>query len=181
VTKVWRIEAFNPTSHDRRGFSCGIPTIDNYLKLTARKLVQANMVRLWVAVAKDHRVKGFYAINAHAVLADDMPAPIAKKTARHGYIPAAFIAMMGVDRECQGRGLGSILLADALARIARTADDIGISVVLLDVFDCGDPERIARRKVFYEAFGFRPLPSRPLRLFLPIATIAAAIERAEAG
>ena len=121
MATVWRIAAFDPAGHDRQAFSCGIPAIDNYLKLTARKLVQANMVRLWVALDDDSRVSGFYAINAHAVLAEDMPTTIARKAARHGYVPAAFIAMMGVDRKCQGRGLGSILLADALARIARTA------------------------------------------------------------
>ena len=60
---------------------------------------------------------------------------------------------------------------DALARIARASDEIGISVVMLDVFDCGDPERLQRRKALYQEFGFMPLPSAPLRLFLPIATV----------
>ncbi|WP_373053836.1 hypothetical protein [Thioalkalivibrio sp.] len=58
-----------------------------------------------------------------------------------------------------------------LTRIARASDAIGISVVMLDVFDCGDPERVRRRQALYEGFGFMPLPSRPLRLFLPIATV----------
>lgn len=60
---------------------------------------------------------------------------------------------------------------DALTRIARASDEIGISVVMLDVFDCGDPERVQWCKALYEGFGFVPLPSRPLRLFLPIATV----------
>jgi predicted N-acetyltransferase YhbS len=41
------------------------------------------------------------------------------------------------------------------------------------VFDCGNPEIVARRKAYYEAFGFTPLPDQPLRLFMPIQTVRA--------
>ena len=46
-----------------------------------------------------------------------------------------------------------------------------IAVVMLDVLDCGDPERVAQRKALYEAYGFMALPSNPLRMFLPLATV----------
>jgi hypothetical protein len=63
------------------------------------------------------------------------------------------------------------LPVNVLMRIARASDAIGISVVMLDVFGCGDPERVQRRKSLYEGFGFMPLPSSPLRLCLPITTV----------
>lgn len=69
--------------------------------------------------------------------------------------------------------MGGLLLVDALKRIARAANTLGIAVVMLDVLDCGDLERVARRKALYEGYGFQPLPSNPLRLFLPIATVKA--------
>jgi ribosomal protein S18 acetylase RimI-like enzyme len=78
--------------------------------------------------------------------------------------------MIGRDQRYRNRGFGSDLLVDALARITRASDEIGISVVMLDVFDCGDPARVQLRKALYEGFGFTPVPSRPLRLFLPTAT-----------
>jgi len=31
-----------------------------------------------------------------------------------------------------------------------------------------------RVKIFYERLGFRPFPSQPLRLFMPLATVAKA-------
>jgi hypothetical protein len=71
------------------------------------------------------------------------------------------------------RDMGGLLLVDALKRIARAANTLGIAVVMLDVLDCGDLERVARRKALYEGYGFQPLPSNPLRLFLPIATVKA--------
>ena len=80
----------------------------------------------------------------------------------------AVACLKGRENSCpEPRGLP----VNALMRIARASDAIGISVVMLDVFDCGDPERVQRRKSLYEGFGFMPLPSSTLRFFLPIATV----------
>ncbi|WP_228130516.1 hypothetical protein [Pseudovibrio exalbescens] len=43
---------------------------------------------------------------------------------------------------------------DALRRIASIADAIGVAVVMLDVLDYGDPDRVARRKTLYKSYGF---------------------------
>lgn len=167
------IQPFDPKTHDRTAFSCGVPQIDNYLKLTAKKGSKADVVRIWVVVDAEKRIVGFYGINMHAVNVKDMPAPYAKKAMKHGLLPAAFIAMVGVDEEQQGNGIGSALVADALSRIARAADEIGTCVVMLDVLDDGDAKAVDRRKTYYEEFGFIPLPDQPLRLFMPIGTARA--------
>jgi hypothetical protein len=79
--------------------------------------------------------------------------------------------MIGRDQRYSGAGFGADLLVDALRRIAEAADALGISVVLLDVLDCGDPQRTARRQALYASYGFQPLPSNPTRLFLPLKAI----------
>ena len=152
------IEPFDPARHDRAGFSCGVSAVDNFFKKTANKLAEAGNVRLFVMVSSDQALIGFYAINAHAVQG-------------HGSIPAAFIAMIGRDQRYSGGGFGGDLLVDALRRINQAADSLGIAVALLDVLDCGDPQRTARRKALYESYGFQPLPSNPTRLFLPLNAI----------
>ena len=152
------IEPFDPARHDRTGFSCGVAAVDNYFKKTANKLAEAGNVRLFVMVSAEQELIGFYAINAHAVDG-------------HGSIPAAFIAMIGRDQRYSGSGFGADLLVDALRRIAQAADSLGIAVALLDVLDCGDPHRTARRQALYESYGFQPLPSNPTRLFLPLNAI----------
>ena len=167
------IQPFDPEAHNRTAFSCGVPQIDNYLKLTAKKGSKADMVRVWVAIDDNSNIVGFYGINMHAVGVKDMPATYEKKAMKHGLLPAAFIAMIGVDKTRQGTGIGSALVADALSRIGRVSDDIGTCVVMLDVFDDGDSDAVARRKTYYEAFGFIPLPDQPLRLFMPIKTVRA--------
>ena len=79
--------------------------------------------------------------------------------------------MIGVDRRFQGVRYGGDLLVDCLTRLAGAADALGLAVVMLDVLDCGDPAQVARRRALYAGYGFAPLPSNGLRLFLPMATI----------
>ena len=165
------IEPFDPDKHPRSTFSCGIAQIDNYFQKTANKLAKADNVRFYVMVAPDGAVAGFYAINAHAVDYTALPPGFARTRPSHGHISAAYIAMIARDQRFRGGGYGGMLLVDALRRIAQAATAIGIAVVMLDVFDCGDPERVARRKALYGEFGFTPLASNPLRMYLPIATI----------
>jgi len=84
--------------------------------------------------------------------------------------------MIGVDQRFAGRGYGGGLLVDALKRIARAADTLRIAVVMLDVLDDGDAGLVARRKALYESYGFVPLPSNPLRLFLPLGAVRCLID-----
>ncbi len=165
------IEPFDPARHDRAGFNCGVAAVDNFFKRTANKLAEAGNVRLFVMVSADQALIGFYAINAHAVRYQDLPRTFARNRPGHGSIPAAFIAMIGRDQRYSGAGFGADLLVDALRRIVQAADSLGIAVALLDVLDCGDPHRTARRQALYESYGFQPLPSNPTRLFLPLNAI----------
>jgi hypothetical protein len=170
------IEPLDPAKHDRAAFSCGVfscgvETVDNFFRLTANKLAAAGNIRVFVMTTPEGGVIGFHAVNAHAVDYGDLPANDAKVRPRHGTIPAAYISMIGVGTRHSGHGCGGDLLADALARIAAAADSIGIAIVMLDILDDGDARLIARREALYESYGFQSLPSNPLRLFLPLATV----------
>ena len=165
------IEPFDAARHDRAGFSCGIVPVDNYFRKTANKLAKADNVRVYVMTAADGALIGFYALNAHAVDYQELPRQYARNRPGHGAIPAAYIAMIGRDRRYAGQGFGGDLLVDALRRIDRAAAALGIAVVMLDVLDCGDAARVARRQALYAAYGFMPLVSNPLRLFLPMKTV----------
>lgn len=168
---AYTIEPFDPEKHDRAAFSCGVEQVDNYFQKTANKLAKADNVRLYVMVDPAGTVIGFYALNAHAVHFTDLPAKFARTRPSHGNIPAAYISMIGRDQRFRGGGYGGDLLVDALRRIAVAADAIGVAVVMLDVLDCGDPDRVARRKTLYESYGFQSLAPNPLRMFLPVSVI----------
>jgi len=167
----YRIERFDPARHDRKAFSCGVERIDNFFRKTANKLARAGNVRVFVMTDDTGTVVGFYALNAHAVDYHDLPARFARTRPSHGSIPAAFLSMIAVDHRHAGKGLGGDLLADALLRIARVADDLGIALVVMDILDDGDATAVARRRALYERYGFTPLASDPLRMVLPVATI----------
>ena len=171
------IEPFDSSKHKREGFSCGVEGIDNYFYKTANKFAKADLVRFYVMAEPGGAVIGFHTVNAHSVAYEDLPGGSVRTQPRHGNIPAAYISMIGRHVNHRGKRYGSDLLVDALERIARAAAAIGIAVVVLDVFDCGDPEKVERRKALYASFGFAPLPSNDLRMFLPLKTVRALLAR----
>ncbi len=171
-TTRFSIAPLDPDKHDRAAFSCGVEAVDNFFKRTANKLSKADNLRVFVMTEDQGTVAGFYAINAHSVSFEDLPPQFARTRPGHGKIPAAYISMIGRDRRFAGSGIGADLLVDCLTRIYRISKDLGLAVVILDVLDDGDEKAVAKRKALYEAFGFAPMPSQPLRLFMPVATIA---------
>ena len=58
---------------------------------------------------------------------------------------------------------------DALHRTLRVAGNIGLYTLVVDAQD-------AAAAAFYQRYDFRPFASEPLRLFVPLATVAAAFE-----
>jgi ribosomal protein S18 acetylase RimI-like enzyme len=173
------IEHFDPARHDRTAFSCGIEQVDNFFKKTANKLVKADNLRVYVMVDSAGALIGFYAINAHKVDYTDLPSRYARNRPGHGAIPAIYISMIGVDLRHARQGYGGDLLADCLKRIARIGGELGVSVVMLDVLDDGNPKLVEKRKRLYAGYGFTPLPANDMRLFLPLATVEQLIAKEE--
>lgn len=165
------IEPFDPDKHDRKTVSCGVLQVDNLFKRTAHKLSRADNLRLFVMVGAANELSGFYALNAHSVDYENLPKKYAGTRPGHGRIPAVYISMIGVDERFSGHDYGGDLLVDALISIALVSAEIGFSVVILDVLDCGDTALVHRQKTLYESYGFTPLPSNPLRLFMPVKAI----------
>jgi hypothetical protein len=50
-------------------------------------------------------------------------------------IPVALIGKLAVDKRLHKRGLGGDLLVDAIMRIGRLADEIGIQSIVVDARD----------------------------------------------
>ena len=114
---------------------------------------------------------GFYAINAHAIGVADMPVDAAPRVPRSNLIPGVFLSHLAVDGRQQGKGLGRILLVDAMQQCQRAGQILGVRLMLLDVAaDAGESER-THLLSFYASIGFRPLPGRPERLFLSLSAL----------
>lgn len=165
------IEPFDPKKHDRTAFSCGIRQIDNFFQQTANRQEKADNLRTFVMVTPHGEVIGFYATNAHAVDYQDLPSKYARTRPGHGSIPAVYISMIGVDEKYQGKGEGGVLLTDCLERLYYASLSIGIAVVMLDVFDCGDSTLVQKRISLYQSYGFEQLTANELRMYIPMKTI----------
>jgi hypothetical protein len=59
------------------------------------------------------------------------------------------------------------------------SDELGVSVVMLDVLDDRNAELVDKRKRLYAGYGFTALPTNDMRLFLPLATVKQLIAESE--
>lgn len=151
------------TQHDRASFECGNEALDRYLKERANQDIRRGLARLFVATPADDPtcVLGFFTLSATAILAADLPSEAAKRLPRYP-IPAALIGRLAVDRDSAGRGLGGVLLMDAIEKAKIAARTVAITVIVVDPID--DTARS-----FYSAFGFRSLQGPQQRMFLTLA------------
>jgi ribosomal protein S18 acetylase RimI-like enzyme len=155
--------------HDRAGFSCGQPDLDAWFRLRASQDEKRNVARVFVAVDAELGIVGFYSLSSLSLTLEALPEEIARKLPRYDAIPAALIGRLARDERVRGRGIGELLLADAIHRILGAGRSVAVFAIVVDAKD----ERAAR---FYESFGFRAFPLQPRRLFLPTATATAALE-----
>ncbi len=158
-------------AHDRSRFTCGVESLDRYLKTQAGQDVRrkANAVFVLSRDAEPDRVLGYYTLCAMAISRGDAPEAARKHLPRYPLVSCTLIGRLAVARDQQGQGLGSILLADALQRAFDSADTVGSSMVIVDALD----EAAAG---FYAAYGFARLPDS-LRLVMPMRQAGRGTER----
>src|SRR5580704_8563485 len=104
--------------HDRAGFTCGVESLDRYLKTQAGQDVRRKANAVFVLSAEDapERVLGYYTLCATSISHGEAPEPARKHIPRYPLISCTLIGRLAIAKDRQGKGLGSILLADALQR-----------------------------------------------------------------
>jgi predicted GNAT family N-acyltransferase len=95
----------------------------------------------------------------------DLPDEQARKLPRYPSVPAALLGRLAVDSRERGQRIGEHILMDAMAKVLEQSATIATYALVVDAKD-------ARAASFYARYDFIALPSNPLRLFLPVATIA---------
>jgi len=161
VTSPFRLEPLSDT-HNRTIFRCGVEALDRYFREQATQDIRRRISNCFIVAERPTgEVAGFYTLAAASVSINELPAEITKRLPRYPVLPAIQVGRLAVDVRYQGRGVGSGLLADATLRSARS--EPAAFTLLVDAKD-------ATAAAFYRKFGFSPFASRPLTLFLPIAT-----------
>jgi GNAT superfamily N-acetyltransferase len=156
--------------HDRAVFDCGVDALDDYLRRFARQNHESGGAKTFVAVRAEAptRILGFYSISPGAVEFARVPGRLTRRLGRYE-VPVFRLARLAVDRAMQGRGLGGELLLAAGERALAVAAEVGGVALAIDAKD----EGAAR---WYARFGAEPLLDDPLKLLLPLATVARAVE-----
>ncbi len=148
--------AFEPLKkkHHRESFTSGEPALDDWFRKRALQDVKRNISRVFVAMDEDG-VAGFYSLSAFTI-------------ALANAIPAALIGRLARAERVRGKGIGELLLADAIKRVLAVDESMAIFAIVVD-------SKNESATKFYRSFGFSPFPDTPGRLFLLTATARAAI------
>jgi GNAT superfamily N-acetyltransferase len=145
--------------HDRQGFDCGRLELNNWLQQVARQHQDKGLSKTFVALREEAptRICGYYALTLAELENQHLPEAWRKKLPRR--IPGVRLGRLAIDKQYQRKGLGELLLVNALRRAHRIyteAGGIGLFVDALDKDAAG----------FYLNFGFEASPDNPLLLFL---------------
>lgn len=150
--------------HNRKDFDCGVEVLNDYLASFASQDVKRKVAAVFVFTAPEesNRVVGYYTLCATPVELSVLPDETVQRLPRYPQVPGILIGRLA--RDVGHPGLGRLLLADALSRCARSAQEIAAAVVVVDAKDKSTAD-------FYSRFGFVSLPKMKSRLFLPMETV----------
>jgi GNAT superfamily N-acetyltransferase len=145
--------------HDRQVFDCGRLELNNWLQQVSRQHQDKGLSKTFVAIREEAptRICGYYALTLAELENQHLPEAWRKKLPRR--IPGVRLGRLAIDKQYQRKGLGELLLVNALRRAHRIyteAGGIGLFVDALDKDAAG----------FYLNFGFEASPDNPLLLFL---------------
>lgn len=169
---TWREEPVSK-AHDRKGFDCGQPELNDYLARYARQAHESGAAKSYVAVdaADGTTVLGYYTLSPAQV--EFGLVPVAARPAGAGRHPVGGfrLARLAVSIAVQGRGLGGQLLIAAAQRCIRVSAQVGGTMLLIDAKD-------QRAAEWYRTYGALALPNTPLSLVLPYAVFTEALRLA---
>jgi len=151
--------------HEVAAFTCGVDSLDQWLKRRALPNQASGASRTFVA-CDGHRVLAYYALASSAIAMNAAPGRVRRNMPEP--IPVVVLGRLAIDRSLQGQGMGRALVKDAGQRIIQAADAIGIRGVLVHALT---PDA----KAFYERIGFEPSPLDPMTLLVTLADLKASL------
>jgi ribosomal protein S18 acetylase RimI-like enzyme len=152
-------------SHRRAAFDCGNDAVNDWLKARALQNQQKRLSTSKVLANADGIIAGFFTLATGQADFSELPAELVAKLPRRA-LPIAIVAWLGVGLEFHRQGIGTLLVAKALADCHAAGQIFNFVALVLDCID-------EQAKAFYQRFDFREIPGKPLRLFLPTATLDA--------
>jgi GNAT superfamily N-acetyltransferase len=157
-------ERYDPARHQVADFACGRESLDRWLVRYAGQGERRDATRTFVTADAEGVVRGYYTLLAGQIEHSEATESVREGLSRHFPIPVAILARLAVDGRQQGEGLGARLLADALERVCRAAQEVAVRAALVHAIDDDAAG-------FYERFGFRGLAAAPRTLMVTLAEL----------
>lgn len=151
--------------HNRTDFDCGKELLNFYLKYQAGQDVARKLSACFVLPDRStNRIQGYYTLSNNSIPLGSLPDHIRKKLPKTYFsIPATLLGRLAIDKDYQKRGIGKILLIDALKRSYEVSHEIGSFAVVVDPMD-------EEAEAFYEQYDFIKLPDSG-KMFIAIPTL----------
>lgn len=151
--------------HNKKDFDCGKELLNNYIHNQAGQDVKRKLAACFVLAEKDtHDIQGYYTLSSNSIPLSSFPESIQKKLPKsYTSIPATLLGRLAIDIKDQGKGIGKILLIDALKRSYESSIKIGSFAVVVDPID-------EEAEKFYEKYGFIKLPDSG-KMFIAMDTL----------
>jgi len=158
------------SKHRKKEFSCGKDMLDDYFQKQANQDIKRKLSACFVVNDKaTDLVKGYYTLAQNSLDQNLIPTQFQKKLPKsYKSIPTTLLGRLAIDNRFQGKGIGKLLLIDALRRSYEISKSIGSFAVVVDPID-KDAEH------FYTKYGFIKLPDSG-KMFLPMNTIKTLFE-----
>jgi GNAT superfamily N-acetyltransferase len=155
---------------DREGFSCGSDELDFYLKRHLSQDIRRNAAACFILhEAGELEVLGYCTLSAFSVRLEGLPETERKTLPRYPQVPLTLLGRLAISRGFQGKGLGQLLLLDALNRARQNRAVIASWAVVVNAIT-------EEARSFYLRYGFEMLLENDFRLFLPMKRIGKLFE-----
>jgi GNAT superfamily N-acetyltransferase len=134
------------------------------LKTQASQDIKRKLSACFVVFENETIIKGYYTLSNYSIPLSSFPEHIQKKLPKsYNSIPTTLLGRLAIDKKYQGKGIGKILLIDALKRCYEISLEIGSFAVVVDPID-------EEAENFYKKYDFIKLPDSG-KLFFAIKTL----------
>jgi GNAT superfamily N-acetyltransferase len=156
--------------HRAESFQCGALSLDGWLRKHALQSHRSGSSRVFVTTETEPNIVSYYALAAGAVMPRAATARLARGMAANLPVPVVLLGRLAVDTRHQSRHLGRSLLQDAMMRLLRAGELIGIRALLVHAID-------EHAREWYAQFGFERSPTHPLHLILLMKDLRTGVEQ----